>query len=89
MGIDGVSGYGLLQVGHKYALFIRTASNKVGPSLIGAYEITPGDIVYPIDVDNTHSNEKYSGVPLAAFMSDLKTAIARKLHVEKSSPFRY
>lgn len=77
--IDGVSGYGLLQVGHKYVMFIQTMPwNRVGPQLITAYEITPGDIVYPNDVDSTHSNEKYAGVPLATFVSDLKTATAKE-----------
>lgn len=76
--IDGVSGCGILQAGHKYVLFVRPPSSTGSRLLATAYEITPGNIVYPIDTDTSHAIEKYSGVPLATFMTDLKAAAAKE-----------
>lgn len=75
--IDGVSGCGLLQVGHEYVLFIRPVSATGNRSLATAYEITPGNIVYPIDIDSSHVTEKYAGVPLTTFLADFERQVAR------------
>lgn len=74
--LEHVSGQGMPQVGRRYVLFLAREDDEANVSVITGYELRDGRVELLDDVNHIRRIARYKGAEQAAFLEDLKSAIA-------------